>query len=213
MKNLQNFERSNFSAFKQVLETVRKFKGVIVNSEKELAACQSLLNRVEPSLKESVHKTFEELQTQRAGLEAKLQKVQEDKDEILNLYKEGIGALKRYELHPALCKDGKKQHLIDIYYAEASMDNFRKNCVAQLNKITAKMDELKKDFQFKFPQLINISSAIQEPSHLHQKLAQTKDRVKIDLMEDKQALLFSVLYTVSDDLKVLHANLDKLKAG
>lgn len=32
-------------------------------------------------------------------------------------------------------------------------------------------------------------------------------------MEDKQALLFSVLYTISDDLKVLHSNLDKLKVG
>lgn len=31
------------------------------------------------------------------------------------------------------------------------MDNFRKNCVAQLEKITSKMEELKKDFQFKFP--------------------------------------------------------------
>ena len=101
-----------------------------MNSEKELATCETLLKRVEPSLRESVHKTFEEMQTQRSGLEAKLQNVKEDKDEILSLYKEGIGSLKRYELHPALCKDGKKQHLIDIYYAEASMDNFRKNCVA-----------------------------------------------------------------------------------
>ena len=54
--------------------------------------------------------------------------------------------MKRYELHPNLCKDGKKQHLIDIYYAESSMDNFRKNCVAQLEKISTKMEELKKDF-------------------------------------------------------------------
>ena len=75
-----------------------------------------------------------------------MQQVHSDKDEILNLYREGIASLKRYELHPALCKDGKKQYLIDIYYAESSMDNFRKNCVAQLTKISAKMEELKKDF-------------------------------------------------------------------
>ena len=41
-----------------------------------------------------------------------------------------------------MCKEGKKQYLIDIYYAESSMDNFRKNCVAQLDKITLKMTEL-----------------------------------------------------------------------
>ena len=87
--------------------------------------------------------------------------MRDSKDEILGMYKDGIQALKRYELHPNLCKDGKKQHLIDIYYAESSMDNFKKNCVTQLDKITGKMDELKKDFQFKFPQLINISSAQQ----------------------------------------------------
>lgn len=72
--------------------------------------------------------------------------MRDGKEEILSLYRDGISALKRYELHPLLCKDGKKQHLIDIYYAESSMDNFRKNCVAQLEKITIKMEELKKDF-------------------------------------------------------------------
>ena len=47
------------------------------------------------------------------------------------MYRDGIGALKRYELHPNLMKEGKQnQHLIDIYYAESSMDNFKKNCVA-----------------------------------------------------------------------------------
>ena len=65
----------------------------------------------------------------------------------MSLYRDGIAALKRYELHPNLCKErNKQQHLIDIYYAESSMDNFKKNCVAQLEKITVKMDELKKDF-------------------------------------------------------------------
>lgn len=98
----------------------------------------------------------------------RLQGVRDGKEEILALYRDGIGSLKRYELHPSLCKDGKKQHLIDIYYAESSMDNFKKNCVAQLDKITSKMEELKKDFQFKFPSLINISSAMQAPDFLHE---------------------------------------------
>ena len=101
-----------------------------------------MLKRIEPSLKECVRKTFDELSNQRIQLADKLRSVQDGKDEILSLYRDGISALKRYELHPKLCKDGKKQYLIDIYYAESSMDNFKKNCVAQLDKITLKMAEL-----------------------------------------------------------------------
>lgn len=85
--------------------------------------------------------------------------MRDSKDEILSLYRDGIQSLKRYELHPKLSKEGRQQHLIDIYYAESSMDNFKKNCVAQLEKITLKMDDMKRDFQFKFPALINISVA------------------------------------------------------
>lgn len=44
------------------------------------------------------------------------------------------------------------------------------------------MEELKKDFQFKFPRLINISIAYSEPTQLTQKLKTTEDRVKIDLI-------------------------------
>ena len=57
--------------------------------------------------------------------------MRDGKDEILSLYRDGIAALKRYELHPKLAKEGKSnQHLVDIYYAESSMDNFRKNLIA-----------------------------------------------------------------------------------
>lgn len=38
-------------------------------------------------------------------------------------YKDGIGALKRIELHKSLWKDlSTKEYLIDIYYNEKSMD-------------------------------------------------------------------------------------------
>ena len=141
------------------MKTTRKFKGFTERLERELQLCQTLLKRVEPALRECVRKTFEELSSQRKQIEQKLQQVRDGKEEVLELYRDGIAAIKRYELHPKLSKDGKEgQHLIDIYYAESSMDNFKKNCVAQLEKITTKMEELKKDFQFKFPQLINISS-------------------------------------------------------
>ena len=83
------------------------------------------------------------------------------KDDILALYKDGIASLKRYELHPAFNKkqgggDGSssKQHLIDIYYAESSMNNFKQNCVSQLDRITTKVATLKKEFVTKFGPIV-----------------------------------------------------------
>jgi hypothetical protein len=44
----------------------------------------------------------------------------------MSLYADGIAALKRYELQPKLSKDLKKQqYLIDIYYSETSINNFK----------------------------------------------------------------------------------------
>lgn len=53
----------------------------------------------------------------------------DSKDEVINLYKDGIAALKRYEIHPKFNKENKKQYLIDIYYSETSMDNFKKSLI------------------------------------------------------------------------------------
>ena len=177
-----------------------------------MGVAKTLLERVFPSLRDSVRKTFDELSNQRAQIEQRLQQVRDGKDEILSLYQEGIAALKRYELHPNLCKDGKKnQHLIDIYYAESSMDNFRRNCVAQLDKISLKMDDLKRDFHFKFPALINISTVAPQPTHLFEQLAQAESKLQRDVVEGIEPLLLSVLFAVGEDLKALHSQLDKCK--
>ena len=44
--------------------------------------------------------------------------------DVTALYTEGINNLKTYELHPKIQVDGKK-HLIDIYYKEEQMNQFR----------------------------------------------------------------------------------------
>ena len=63
------------------------------------------------------------------------------KDEILVGYKEGLQALKKYELHPNLWKDpSQKQHLIDVYYNESSMNSFKNSCIVALEKLSLKMD-------------------------------------------------------------------------
>jgi hypothetical protein len=74
------------------------------------------------------------------------------KDEILNMYRDGIAALKRIELHRNLCKDpNSKEHLIDIYYNESSMNQFKNACLAQLRdlKVDSKPIAVPKAVEFK----------------------------------------------------------------
>lgn len=175
LSQLQSYERANFSAYQEILQTIKRFKKVSNRCSNEITFAERMLKNVEPALKDSIRKTFDELSNQRKQIDQRLQQVRDGKDEILSLYRDGIAALKRYELHPKLAKEGKaNQHLIDIYYAESSMDNFRKNLVGQLDKVTAKMDDLKRDFQFKFPALINISTATQSPAYLHDQLVKVE---------------------------------------
>ena len=52
---------------------------------------------------------------------------------------------------------------------------------------------------------------MQAPDLLHEQLIQAEAKVNIDLIEGKQPLLISLLYSVSEDLKALHSQLDKFK--
>lgn len=62
------------------------------------------------------------------------------KDEIIAQYREGIASLKRIELHEALRKDpSKREYLIDIYYNEKSMDQFRNSLLQQLKEFAPKL--------------------------------------------------------------------------
>jgi hypothetical protein len=60
---------------------------------------------------------------------SRIKNVQDSKEENLQLYHDGIEALKHYELHDKLKTDGEKSHLIDIYYKEKAMNNFRDSVV------------------------------------------------------------------------------------
>jgi hypothetical protein len=76
-------------------------------------------------------KTFDHISAKKNSLALRLTHTNQEKDEIIGLYAEGISALKRYELHPKLSKDPKKQqHLIDIYYSESSMNNFKASVIS-----------------------------------------------------------------------------------
>ena len=50
------------------------------------------------------------------------------------MYSEGINKLKVHELHPKLQTDGKRT-LIDIYYKEEQMNQFKDSLLKQLDKM------------------------------------------------------------------------------
>jgi len=84
----------------------------------------------------TTQKTFDEICRIKQLVTSKAASLMGKKEETLKLYKEGIAALKRYELHRGLWKvdnngggTPRKQHLIDIYYNENSMNSFRSGCV------------------------------------------------------------------------------------
>lgn len=58
---MQSIERANFSSFQEILSTAKRFKTVTIKCQRDLAVAQTLLERVEPALRDSIRKTFEEL--------------------------------------------------------------------------------------------------------------------------------------------------------
>lgn len=175
-----------------------QFKGHAKLCENELDFTAALLERGYPAMQRSVPRTYSELEKQEEAVRKRLDFVNDGKADILNLYKDGIASLKRYELHPAFAKkpqgnEGgeKKQHLIDIYYAESSMNNFKQNCITQLEKITAKMQSLGKEFTTKFSPLVSrYNQGLQyDRSTLIQAhkddLARQQATVRTDILEEK----------------------------
>jgi hypothetical protein len=66
------------------------------------------------------------------------------RDEIVQQYSFGISQLKRIELHKNLRKDPhSKEFLIDIYYNEKSMDQFRNSLLQQLKDFAPKLNDNK----------------------------------------------------------------------
>jgi hypothetical protein len=82
----------------------------------------------------------------------KLASITTDRDEIVKLYLDGIAGLKRIELHEKL-KDSSKRFLIDIYYKEKAMNNFKDSCVTQLAKLNTDAQKIEKDFTTVYPRL------------------------------------------------------------
>ena len=72
INQLQSLERANYSAYQEVLQTVKRFKKVCNRSQREVKFAETMLQKVDPALKDSVRKTFDELCNQRSQIEQRL---------------------------------------------------------------------------------------------------------------------------------------------
>ena len=61
INQLQSLERANYSAYQEVLQTVKRFKKVCNRCQREVKFAETMLQKVDPALKDSVRKTFDEL--------------------------------------------------------------------------------------------------------------------------------------------------------
>ena len=72
INQLQSLERANYSAYQEVLQTVKRFKKVCNRCQREVKFAEKMLQKVDPALKDSVRKTFDELCNQRSQIEQRL---------------------------------------------------------------------------------------------------------------------------------------------
>lgn len=143
---LQTFEQLFFSNFQKIKSAFRKFKGISKDCQAELKHFETIQRFVEAlnrhygqSQQQSSSMRGVVNQTPSENLKAQLLSLKEMSSEVLRLYVEGIGNLKKIELHPKMQIDGKR-HLIDIYYKEDQMNSFRDSLIRQLDRLKVKVD-------------------------------------------------------------------------
>ena len=130
MERIQNVNRDTFQAYKDMRALYKRYKQFAKRNLKGLCEIQDLFDcwhaLAESGTKTAVHLNDLKLQSQK-----KYNEILAKRDEISKEYKEGILQLKRLELHRNLRKDPNvTEHLIDIYYNEKSMDQFRNSLIA-----------------------------------------------------------------------------------
>lgn len=125
-------------------------------------------------------------------------------------YAEGIASLKRYELHPKLGKDPKKQqHLIDIYYSETSMNNFKTSVITQLEKLNTRMAALEKDF-VQYSKLVSPARPKTPDSSEYNSI---KSRFEMDLKWKKDVLIQSIFTAIFEDLRTAQQHMRQFESS
>lgn len=62
----------------------------------------------------------------------------------MKAYEDGLGELKRYEVHPGLRRDGKN-NLMDFYYDEAQMNKWRDSCLRSQESLRSKVEKFDRE--------------------------------------------------------------------
>lgn len=139
MTRLQSVNRDTFQCYKDMRTNFRKFKTQQRRNQKWLQECSDLLACWQ-AVAEVSNKTVSYTNELKMQSQRRYNELLTKKDEIIAQYRDGIASLKRIELHAALRDPSKKQvHLIDIYYNEKSMDQFRNSLLQQLKDFAPKL--------------------------------------------------------------------------
>ena len=101
----------------------RKFKGLTKMCKQEMKHFDRVLN-VYTGLKSANGERKNLLAAPSDHVKIQFDNLSEMANDILRLYSDGIQRLKGLELHPKLQSEGKR-YLIDIYYKEEQMNQFR----------------------------------------------------------------------------------------
>lgn len=110
--------------------------------------------------------------------------------------------MKRYELHPKLGKDPKKQqYLIDIYYSETSMNNFKSSVITQLDRLNQKMTALEKDFG----QQARLIVRPKTPDG--SECVATRNRYETELKWKKEVLINCIVTALFEDLRTVQSTM------
>ena len=119
----------------------------------------------------------------------------------MKAYDEGLGELKRYEVHPGLRRDGKN-NLMDFYYDEAQMNKWRDSCLRSQESLRSKVEKFDREVtsaKQKYGTMSPTSSfQMDEPAckELFRRLESA--------VSEKEPLIISIISTVYEDLKEIH---------
>ena len=122
----------------------------------------------------------------------------------MKAYEDGLGELKRYEVHPGLRRDGKN-NLMDFYYDEAQMNKWRDSCLRSQENLRSKVEKFDREVtsaKQKYGTMSPTSSfQMDEPAckELFRRLESA--------VSEKEPLIISIISTVYEDLKEIHKQL------
>ncbi|CDW86141.1 UNKNOWN [Stylonychia lemnae] len=206
LTSIQNFEQQYFNDYSLLRQAYKKFKHSISQGFKFLKDIEYQSQSFD-LVKKNICKTFDHMYNQKNIIRTQFGERYEQNKEILKLYEEGLSDLKKYELHPALRKDGKKM-LIDVYFEEAQMNKWRDNCIRSNQSVRQKFEKLDKDFQ---QARQKIAEKRQDSTQLLDDSRQKELMGKIQaIVQETEPLIMSIISTVLDDLKEFHRYLNEL---